>query len=227
MTELVIRALTESDAYLFDTLDDPAAELVGHLPFGRRYAACAQGGRYRPEWTWVALRDGLVVPGPPGGPGRRMPGRSPWTGWTSRRARRTPPSGCCAPRLRTPSTCCNCRPAGGSSRRYGMPPAPVRTWRPRPVSYRWSNGSATPGRPSTGSRSPRDGWCSGPSPRTGSSWPFCGGPRPARWTPTPGRRSPRAASSRPPRRSWTSSVGARRRVTGGARRRVTGGAVAA
>ncbi len=61
MTELVIRALTESDAYLFDTLDDPTAGLVGHLPFGHRYVTAAQGGQYRPEWTWVALRDGVVV----------------------------------------------------------------------------------------------------------------------------------------------------------------------
>lgn len=61
MTDLVIRALSESDAHLFHTLDDPTAGLVGHLPFGRRYATVAQGGQYRPEWTWVALRDGVVV----------------------------------------------------------------------------------------------------------------------------------------------------------------------
>ncbi|MFH8344097.1 GNAT family N-acetyltransferase [Streptomyces sp. NPDC018045] len=61
MTELLIRALAESDAYLFDTLDGPTAGLVGHPPFGRHYATFVQGGQYRPEWMWVALRDGVVV----------------------------------------------------------------------------------------------------------------------------------------------------------------------
>lgn len=59
MTDLVIRQLTEQDAHLFHTLPDP--ELVGHGPFGRRYATVAAGGEYRPEWTWVALRDDTVV----------------------------------------------------------------------------------------------------------------------------------------------------------------------
>ncbi|MEU7261188.1 GNAT family N-acetyltransferase [Streptomyces rimosus] len=61
MTGLVFRALSESDAHLFHTLDDPTAGLVGHTLFGRHYATLAQGGLYRPEWTWVALRDGVVV----------------------------------------------------------------------------------------------------------------------------------------------------------------------
>ncbi|WP_431772644.1 GNAT family N-acetyltransferase [Streptomyces cucumeris] len=59
MTDLVIRALTESDAQLFHTLKDP--ELVGRGRFGRTYATIGQGGEYRPDWTWVALRDGRVV----------------------------------------------------------------------------------------------------------------------------------------------------------------------
>ncbi|MEV6396126.1 GNAT family N-acetyltransferase [Streptomyces sp. NPDC051907] len=50
MTELVIRALTESDAHLFDTLPDP-------LGLGRALADAA----HRPDWKRVALRDGKVV----------------------------------------------------------------------------------------------------------------------------------------------------------------------
>ncbi|MER7788210.1 GNAT family N-acetyltransferase [Streptomyces sp. NPDC097640] len=59
MTELVIRALTEGDAHLFNTLEDPA--LVGRGRFGHTYRTRAEGGEYRPDWTWVALRDGRVV----------------------------------------------------------------------------------------------------------------------------------------------------------------------
>lgn len=59
MTDLVIRALSQSDASLFDSLDDAA--LVGRAAFGHRYATVADGGEYRPEWTWIALRDGVVV----------------------------------------------------------------------------------------------------------------------------------------------------------------------
>ena len=50
MTELVIRALTESDAHLFDTLPDP-------LGLGRALA----GASHRPDWKRVALRDGKVL----------------------------------------------------------------------------------------------------------------------------------------------------------------------
>lgn len=59
MTELVIRALTESDAHLFNTLHDPGH--VGRARFGHTYRTRAEGGEYRPDWTWVALRDGRVV----------------------------------------------------------------------------------------------------------------------------------------------------------------------
>lgn len=50
MTDLVIRALDESDVHLFDTLPDPlrAAEAFRHAT-------------YRPHWKRVALRDGRVV----------------------------------------------------------------------------------------------------------------------------------------------------------------------
>ncbi|NEA06676.1 GNAT family N-acetyltransferase [Streptomyces sp. SID10692] len=59
MTDLVIRALTTSDAHLFHALQD--ASLVGRGAFGHRYVPVAEGGEYRPDWTWVALRDGTVV----------------------------------------------------------------------------------------------------------------------------------------------------------------------
>ncbi|MEV6654466.1 GNAT family N-acetyltransferase [Streptomyces sp. NPDC051219] len=59
MTALVIRALTESDAHLFNSLQDPG--LVGRVLNGVSYRTLAEGGEYRPDWTWVALRDGRVV----------------------------------------------------------------------------------------------------------------------------------------------------------------------
>ena len=59
MTDLVIRALAESDARLFHALPGPA--LVGRGRFGHTYATVGQGGEYRPEWTWVALREERVV----------------------------------------------------------------------------------------------------------------------------------------------------------------------
>lgn len=50
MTDPVIRALTESDAHLFDALPDPLGARESH----RRT-------RFRTEWKRVALRDGEVV----------------------------------------------------------------------------------------------------------------------------------------------------------------------
>lgn len=50
MTDLVIRALDERDAHLFDTLPDP-------LGVGRALSRAV----HRPEWKRVALRDGAVV----------------------------------------------------------------------------------------------------------------------------------------------------------------------
>ncbi|MDT0450092.1 GNAT family N-acetyltransferase [Streptomyces hesseae] len=60
MTSLVIRALTEHDTALFTSLDTAPA-LVGRAAFGRTYTPVHLGGEYRPDWTWVALRDGRVV----------------------------------------------------------------------------------------------------------------------------------------------------------------------
>ncbi|WP_031487249.1 GNAT family N-acetyltransferase [Streptomyces bicolor] len=50
MTDLVIRALSASDAHLFDAHPDPLGAREGH----RRT-------QFRPEWKRVALRDGAVV----------------------------------------------------------------------------------------------------------------------------------------------------------------------
>ncbi|MGW7514951.1 GNAT family N-acetyltransferase [Streptomyces sp. NPDC054796] len=60
--DLVVRALDESEARtLFTSLTTPDGHLVGAPLLGRAYATLAEGGAYRPEWTWVALRDGRVV----------------------------------------------------------------------------------------------------------------------------------------------------------------------
>ncbi|MFD5401381.1 GNAT family N-acetyltransferase [Streptomyces griseorubiginosus] len=50
MTDLVIRALDESDARLFDALPDPLGARESH-----------RLTRHRPDWKRVALRDGRVV----------------------------------------------------------------------------------------------------------------------------------------------------------------------
>ncbi|HVV19587.1 MAG TPA: GNAT family N-acetyltransferase [Pseudonocardiaceae bacterium] len=59
MTDLVIRPLTAGEEPLFDSLPDRG--LVGLAAFGKRFRDMAAAGEYRPEWTWVALRDGEVV----------------------------------------------------------------------------------------------------------------------------------------------------------------------
>ncbi|WP_020674263.1 GNAT family N-acetyltransferase [Amycolatopsis nigrescens] len=59
MTDLVIRSLTAGEEPLFDSLPDPG--LVGFAAFGDSFADMAAKGAYRPEWLWVALRDGVVV----------------------------------------------------------------------------------------------------------------------------------------------------------------------
>lgn len=59
MTDLVIRPLTAGEEPLFESLADPG--LVGLAAFGTRYADLLERREYRPEWTWVAQRDGRVV----------------------------------------------------------------------------------------------------------------------------------------------------------------------
>lgn len=59
MHDLVIRPLVAGETPLFTSLPDPG--LVGRSLLGHGYAMTAEGGEYRPEWTWVALREGTVV----------------------------------------------------------------------------------------------------------------------------------------------------------------------
>lgn len=54
-TDLVIRALAAGEEHLFNSLPD--AGIVGRAAAGERYSEAD----YRPEWSWVALRDGVVV----------------------------------------------------------------------------------------------------------------------------------------------------------------------
>jgi RimJ/RimL family protein N-acetyltransferase len=56
---LELRPLTAGEEHLFLSLTVKA--LVGVESFGRDYLETAGLGQYRPEWTWVALRDGNVV----------------------------------------------------------------------------------------------------------------------------------------------------------------------
>ena len=59
MSGLVIRPLTAGEEPLFDSMADPA--LVGPAAFGARYANIVARGNYRPAFSWVAMRDGVVV----------------------------------------------------------------------------------------------------------------------------------------------------------------------
>jgi RimJ/RimL family protein N-acetyltransferase len=59
MSDLIIRPLAAGEFDLFATLPD--AGLVGFAAFGDTFPEMAARGEYRPEWCWVALRDGVVV----------------------------------------------------------------------------------------------------------------------------------------------------------------------
>lgn len=59
MSDLVIRPLVAGENALFESLPDPG--LVGFAAFGDSYTVLADAGQYRPEWTWIALRAGIVV----------------------------------------------------------------------------------------------------------------------------------------------------------------------
>lgn len=59
MTDLVIRPLTAGEEPLFDTLTDPG--LLGLAASGVTYQDMLARREYRPDWTWVALRDGELV----------------------------------------------------------------------------------------------------------------------------------------------------------------------
>ncbi|WP_067176316.1 GNAT family N-acetyltransferase [Microtetraspora niveoalba] len=59
MPELIIRPLEEGEEELFLSRPDP--ELLGLVPTHHGYRALSSEGQYRPEWSWVAIRNGLVV----------------------------------------------------------------------------------------------------------------------------------------------------------------------
>ncbi|HEY0447773.1 GNAT family N-acetyltransferase [Actinophytocola sp.] len=59
MTDLVVRPLVAGEEELFLSLIEPG--LVGIQSTGRDYRELIALGQYRPEWTWLALRDGRVV----------------------------------------------------------------------------------------------------------------------------------------------------------------------
>ena len=59
MTDLVVRPLVAGEEELFLSLVEPA--LIGVQSTGRDYRELVKLGQYRPEWTWVALRDDRVV----------------------------------------------------------------------------------------------------------------------------------------------------------------------
>ncbi|MDI5981060.1 GNAT family N-acetyltransferase [Amycolatopsis magusensis] len=86
MTDLVIRPLHAGEGSLFDTLDVP--QLVGFGVFGRKFAEMWAKGEYRPEWTWVALRDGELVARAAwwGGPEDTEPVALDWFDFTDREA---------------------------------------------------------------------------------------------------------------------------------------------
>lgn len=56
---LEIRPLVAGEEDLFLSLVEPP--LVGVQNVGRDYLEVAELNQYRPQWTWVALRDGVVV----------------------------------------------------------------------------------------------------------------------------------------------------------------------
>jgi GNAT superfamily N-acetyltransferase len=59
MSDLVLRPLTAGESDLFTSLPD--AGPVGRALLGQDFATADAGGEYRPDWSWVALRDGRVV----------------------------------------------------------------------------------------------------------------------------------------------------------------------
>ena len=59
MSDLIIRPIEAGEVDLFDSLPDQG--LVGFAQSGDTFPAMAARGEYRPEWCWIALRDGVVV----------------------------------------------------------------------------------------------------------------------------------------------------------------------
>ncbi len=63
MTDLVFRPLEPGETAVFTAMPDPDHECrrTGVAWLGRDFAETLASGHYRPQWTWVALRDGDVV----------------------------------------------------------------------------------------------------------------------------------------------------------------------
>ncbi len=61
MTDLVIRPLSAGDTEHFLSMSDPTASLLGVAWLGRDFRATLAARQYRPQWTYVAERDGRVV----------------------------------------------------------------------------------------------------------------------------------------------------------------------
>ncbi|WP_405721569.1 GNAT family N-acetyltransferase [Streptomyces sp. NBC_01537] len=61
MSDLVIRPLEAGETHLFNSLTAPGLGLVGRSLLGHAFALTDEGGEYRPEWSWIALREGTVV----------------------------------------------------------------------------------------------------------------------------------------------------------------------
>ncbi|WIX81409.1 GNAT family N-acetyltransferase [Amycolatopsis carbonis] len=59
MTDLVVRPLVAGEEHLFTDLT--ATRSVGSALLGRDYERMARRGEYRPEWTWLATRNGKPV----------------------------------------------------------------------------------------------------------------------------------------------------------------------
>jgi len=59
MSDLQFRPLVAGESDLFTSL--PGTDLVGRSLTGHTFATLDAGGEYRPEWSWVALREGTVV----------------------------------------------------------------------------------------------------------------------------------------------------------------------
>ena len=59
MNDPLLRPLAAGELDLFETYPDPPTSGVG----ARRdsYRELVAAGQYRPQWTWVAVRDGRVV----------------------------------------------------------------------------------------------------------------------------------------------------------------------
>jgi hypothetical protein len=162
MTDLVVRPLVPGEAHLFESLPDPG--LVGFQAFGDTYSALAAEGKYRPEWTWVALRDKEVVARAAwwGGPEDDAPLTLDWFDFTdpdaaSELLRTAPLRAEYILKLKTSTTCVGCpaRASGGGWRTHppvswwGSVHPPGTTRRPWSATSAWCPNSAATGTRST------------------------------------------------------------------------------